>query len=268
MAINTVIVPNKPLVATSPSVQATGPFQRTWNINDTKVANDVSPHVMIYLNPAQPVTVRRVYLTLRKAITADLIVALRYKPPTTSIATIGSFTAPTSTAVNTPIIFTSFAKSDLVDGGVVWGDITASDGSKDVNGIATVTIEYIARGAGQTTAGGMAWQGTFDPTANYAKGDTVSYNGSTYISLIANNTGTIPTTDPTKWALVAAAGASGGTGATGGTGTVDPGASGTSSWGVVDTPSSALAWTGSTSPGAGASASWGIAEIPALAFVA
>ena len=47
--------------------------------------------------------------------------------------------------------------------------------------------------------------GTWSTTAKYAVSDTVSYNGSTYISLIAANVGVTPGTDATKWASFGAA---------------------------------------------------------------
>jgi hypothetical protein len=71
---------------------------------------------------------------------------------------------------------------------------------------------------GAAGAPGLTWQGTYASTANYALNDAVTYNGSSYISLIASNHGNTPTSSPTAWSLLAAAGSAGTPGATGATG--------------------------------------------------
>jgi hypothetical protein len=72
---------------------------------------------------------------------------------------------------------------------------------------------------------GIAFQGAYSSTANYALADGVSYNGSGYVSLIASNHGNTPDQSPQQWALFAAAGAAGATGpagTTGATGSIGP----------------------------------------------
>jgi hypothetical protein len=88
---------------------------------------------------------------------------------------------------------------------------------------------------GPTGPQGLTWQGAWNNSATYNLNDAVGYNGSSYISLIANNTSNEPDTSATAWSLVAsagatgsqgpagAAGAAGATGATGATGPAGPG---------------------------------------------
>jgi hypothetical protein len=92
--------------------------------------------------------------------------------------------------------------------------VTGAAGTNGVNGAtgpAGATGATGPQGPSVTfTPGG--WQsGT-----TYALGDAVGYaNGSSYISLAANNLGREPDISPTYWGLLAAAGAAGPTGATG-----------------------------------------------------
>ncbi|QHN04617.1 hypothetical protein FTO74_15540 [Granulicella sp. WH15] len=65
---------------------------------------------------------------------------------------------------------------------------------------------------------GLAYQGSYSSVANYALADGVTYNGSSYVSLVAGNHGNTPGQSPAAWALIAAAGSAGAAGATGATG--------------------------------------------------
>ena len=67
---------------------------------------------------------------------------------------------------------------------------------------------------------GIAFQGTYSSTRNYALADGVSYNGAGYVSLVASNHGNTPSFSPQQWALFAAAGAPGTTGPIGATGAI------------------------------------------------
>jgi len=69
---------------------------------------------------------------------------------------------------------------------------------------------------------GLRFQGAYSSTANYALADGVTYNGSSYVSLIPSNHGNTPDQSPQQWALIAAAGAPGATGLTGPSGTPGP----------------------------------------------
>ena len=64
--------------------------------------------------------------------------------------------------------------------------------------------------------------GNYSSTTNYALHDAVSFGGSTYISLVANNVGNTPSLSPTQWAVLAAQGPAGPAGATGAQGAQGP----------------------------------------------
>ena len=59
------------------------------------------------------------------------------------------------------------------------------------------------------------YTGNYASATNYTLHDAVSFNGSTYISLIAGNVGNTPDQSPAQWAVLAAQGPAGPTGATG-----------------------------------------------------
>ncbi len=80
----------------------------------------------------------------------------------------------------------------------------------------------VAGPAGPTGQQGMTWQGLWNISATYNLNDAVSFNGSSYISLIANNTGNEPDTAPSAWSLVASVGAAGPAGAAGAPGATGP----------------------------------------------
>jgi hypothetical protein len=65
---------------------------------------------------------------------------------------------------------------------------------------------------------GLSFQGVYSSITNYALADGVSYNGTGYVSLVAENHGNTPNVSPSQWALFAAAGATGATGSIGLTG--------------------------------------------------
>jgi hypothetical protein len=66
------------------------------------------------------------------------------------------------------------------------------------------------------------YTGNYTSTTNYALHDAVSYNGSTYISLVASNAGNTPSQSPTQWAVLAAQGTAGAVGPTGAQGQAGP----------------------------------------------
>lgn len=65
-----------------------------------------------------------------------------------------------------------------------------------------------------TIAGTFTPRGAYDNATNYAVGDQVDYNGSSYIMYVDAGAGTLPT-DNTKWGLIAAKGDTGATGSAG-----------------------------------------------------
>src|ERR1700691_248197 len=88
--------------------------------------------------------------------------------------------------------------------------------------IGAVGPEGPAGPTGATGPQGLTWQGAWNISATYALNDAVGYNGSSYISLIANNTSNEPDSVPTAWSLVANAGATGAAGPAGATGPQGP----------------------------------------------
>jgi hypothetical protein len=62
--------------------------------------------------------------------------------------------------------------------------------------------------------------GNYSSTTNYGLHDAVSFNGSTYVSLVAGNVGNTPSLSPGQWALLVAQGPAGPAGATGQAGPV------------------------------------------------
>lgn len=68
----------------------------------------------------------------------------------------------------------------------------------------------------------VSFQGTWQQANNYNLGDAVFYNGSSYISLVGNNTGNEPDTSLTQWALLAQQGGAGPQGQQGLTGEIGP----------------------------------------------
>lgn len=110
-----------------------GPFQRTLLLKDTAVGNDIADHVTVW---GAAGTISLVVGVLRKAITADLTVRVKIDG-----VTLGSFTIPLATAVDTPVEFTTFAGATAVTLEQVFSwDVTASDGSLDGAGVASFTV--------------------------------------------------------------------------------------------------------------------------------
>ncbi len=62
---------------------------------------------------------------------------------------------------------------------------------------------------------GITFQGAYDSTHNYAQNDSVTFQGSSYISLSGSNVGNTPAVGSPFWALLSAAGSSGPAGAQG-----------------------------------------------------
>ena len=63
---------------------------------------------------------------------------------------------------------------------------------------------------------GLNWQGAWSASGTYVVDDAVGYNGASWFCISnVGPTATVPSSDPTKWALLAAQGARGATGATG-----------------------------------------------------
>ncbi len=171
-------------------------FWRTIDINDTTVGNNIAPNLTVQ-GTGRGIKIAGV---LRKAISADLTVRVKVAG-----VAIGSLTIPHTTPIQVKVE-TSIATKTLVEGTIVTWDITASDGSKDINSVASITVEWGS--VVQVTIMGQ-WRGPWNSSATYALGDTVSSDGSSWISLQDANTNHLPETSPLFWDLVALHGSPG-----------------------------------------------------------
>ncbi len=79
-----------------------------------------------------------------------------------------------------------------------------------------------AGAAGANGSAGLVYQGAYASAANYGLNDAVTYNGSSYISLLAANHGNAPDQTPAAWSLLAAQGAAGPAGVAGAAGVAGP----------------------------------------------
>jgi len=77
-------------------------------------------------------------------------------------------------------------------------------------------------GPAGTGGGGLTYQGNYNSTANYALGDVVVWQGTSYTSLVASNHGNTPSVSPLQWGVLAAQGPAGASGATGVPGPMGP----------------------------------------------
>ena len=97
---------------------------------------------------------------------------------------------------------------------------TGASGSAGVSGAAGAN--------GAPGLPGLVYQGAYASASNYALGDVVLWQGSSYASLISGNHGNTPGLSPGQWGLLTAqgtagpVGAAGATGATGATGALGP----------------------------------------------
>jgi hypothetical protein len=189
---------------------APGPqaFWRVFDIHNTATGTNVGPVLTVQEGGAGI----KITAVLRTAITADLVVRVN-----ANAVELGTITVPLATPVNTEVAI-SIQTKRLVKGQPITWDIVASDGSFNPNGVATVTVLWGL--VNQVSVMGD-WKGEYSPSATYDQGDTVQFDGSSYLSLQDENNGNEP--DPLGsdwWDLVAIKGDDGaaGTGVpTGGT---------------------------------------------------
>jgi collagen triple helix repeat protein len=69
---------------------------------------------------------------------------------------------------------------------------------------------------------GVIFRGSYSSAVNYALNDAVSYQGASYISVASSNQGNTPGLSPTRWSVLAEAGAAGAQGAAGAMGAIGP----------------------------------------------
>ena len=94
---------------------------------------------------------------------------------------------------------------------------TGTNGADGANGATGAT--------GSTGSAGLTYQGAYLSSTNYALGDVVVWNGSSYASLLSSNRGNTPDAVPSAWGVLAvqgAAGPAGPMGSVGATGSAGP----------------------------------------------
>lgn len=111
----------------------------TFDLNDTTVNTDVTPHVPVRF-PGNALELTGV---VKKDITADLVCNVK-QTTSSGTTTLGSITIPAHTLLNKTISVTSFTNKPqkLAVGDILSIDITASDGSSDPDGVATVVLRW------------------------------------------------------------------------------------------------------------------------------
>lgn len=119
--------------ASGAAVAAAGPYIRTLLLKDTTIGNDIADHVPIYVaGPAM-----RIIGVLRKVIASDLTVRVKLNG-----STLTSLTIPHTTPVDTPVVGTSPTPPTLADLAVLSWDVTASSGETDIDGVASITVQW------------------------------------------------------------------------------------------------------------------------------
>ena len=109
--------------------------------------------------------------------------------------------------------------------------LTGTTGAQGIQGLSGATGATGPQGlTGLTGAVGpqglqgppATFKGAWSNATTYATGDAVSFNGSSYVSLVNPNLGNQPDTNPSQWGLLAQQGITGAIGATGATGAQGP----------------------------------------------
>jgi hypothetical protein len=108
-------------------------YIRTLLVKNTQVGSDIADHIVIQKTG----TASQVVGVLRLAIAADLAININLNG-----TLLISCTIPLATPVDTPLTFMSFSSTALTANDVLSFDITASDGSLDVAGVASFTLEW------------------------------------------------------------------------------------------------------------------------------
>src|SRR5216684_1233102 len=109
--------------------------------------------------------------------------------------------------------------------------LTGTTGAQGIQGLSGATGATGPQGltglTGVVGAQGLqgppaTFKGAWSNATTYATGDAVSFNGSSYVSLVNPNLGNQPDINPSQWALLAQQGIAGAIGATGATGAQGP----------------------------------------------
>ena len=94
--------------------------------------------------------------------------------------------------------------------GTVSTGVAGSNASISNSGTSDAAVFDFTIPRGDTGASGsFTWRGTWSSATAYGTNEVVLYNGTSYIA-VANNQNVIPSSDSTKWNIMARAGAEGG----------------------------------------------------------
>ncbi len=105
----------------------------------------------------------------------------------------GTYAAGASYALHDVVTFAGSSYVSLVD-----------RNEANTPGVTTQWAVLAQGGTGGSGSGvGVAYQGAYASTANYGLNDIVSFQGSSYISLVANNYGNTPSSSAAQWGLLA-----------------------------------------------------------------
>lgn len=111
---------------------------RTLLLKNTNIGVDIADNVVMHGGG----TIALVAGVLRKTIVSALTVQLNVVTATSSDS-LGQFTIPANQPINTPIAFKNFSTAPLQDLSVLSWDVIASDGSSDVDGIASFSVYWM-----------------------------------------------------------------------------------------------------------------------------
>jgi hypothetical protein len=164
----------------------------------------------------------------------------------------GNYASTTNYALNDAVSYGGASYISLAAGNhgnlpgvspTAWG-LLAAQGAVGVAGPVGATgpagstgaqgIQGVAGPQGANGSAGMNFRGPWNTLAGYAVSDAVTYAGATYLAQSPNH-GVAPDSDPSQWALLAAAGVAGPTGAAGTSATVQVGSVTTGSAGSTAT---------------------------------
>ena len=115
---------------------------RTVLLKNLGVGDDIADHVTVYAGGG---TCNLVTGVLRKAIEEDLTLRIKLYDGTTGslLYTVGEFTIPADTPINTVVEFTEeIEESEFPDGSVLAWDITESDEQFDKAGVAAFSVYW------------------------------------------------------------------------------------------------------------------------------
>lgn len=116
-----------------------------------------------------------------------------------------------------------------------------------VAGTAAASVPSVAGSSVQVASSatsGPSWQGAWSSTIEYAADEAVSYEHSSYVSLVNANIGNVPSSSSSAWGLLAQAGAAGPAGQEGPTGPAGPaGPAGQPGTGSAIAIEGAVSWT-------------------------